>query len=375
MTIQNLESIESELGVYRQLQQTLDEMPIGFPSTKSGSDIRLLKRLFTSEEAKIATKLKFHWKNWEPLDKIYKRLKQFGYSKEELETHLDNMISKGAIMGRKEGDRKLYSLALLVVGIYEFQVNKLTKEFLEDFSQYVKEAWGREASKIRIPQLRTIPIGIEIEHEVGIVNYNDIKQLFENVEGPFTIINCICRQEMDLLGDPCHISSGREVCMGFGYMAKSYIDAGWGREITKEEALETLKRNEEEGLIFRPGNSQKVDFVCSCCTCCCGGLKGLKQLPNPADFVTSDYYAEVDPDLCTGCGNCIKRCQMDAISLVEDISTINRKRCIGCGNCVFDCQDDAVQLYKKDKQHIPPMTGTDLYEEISKARSKIKQDN
>ena len=44
-------------------------------------------------------------------------------------------------------------------------------------------------------------------------------------------------------------------------MAKSYIDAGWGREITKEEALEFLKKNEEEGLIFRPGNSQKIDFL------------------------------------------------------------------------------------------------------------------
>lgn len=372
MTIENLESNESELGVYRQLQQTLDEMPKGFPSTKSGVEIRLLKRLFTPEEAKIASKLKFHWKDWESLENIYKRLKPLGYSKEELENHLDSMINKGAIWGRKEGDKKLYSLALLIIGIYEFQVNKLTKEFLEDFNQYVQEAWGENAQKIDIPQMRTIPIGLNLEHDIGIANYNDIKQLFENVEGPFSIINCICRQEMDLLGDPCQITSRREVCMAFGSMAKSYNDAGWGREITKEEALEILKKNEEEGLIFRPGNSQKIDFLCSCCTCCCGGIKGLKQLPNPADFVTSDYYAEVDPDLCTGCGTCIDRCQMDAISLVEDISIVNRKRCIGCGNCVFVCNDDAVQLKKKDRQHVPPMTGTDLYDEITKVGSKLK---
>ncbi|GAG84686.1 unnamed protein product, partial [marine sediment metagenome] len=41
MSIKSLESNESELGVYRQLQQTLDEMPNGFPSTKSGVEIRL----------------------------------------------------------------------------------------------------------------------------------------------------------------------------------------------------------------------------------------------------------------------------------------------------------------------------------------------
>jgi hypothetical protein len=32
--------------VYRQLQQHLDKMPIGYPSTKSGVEIRILKRLF-----------------------------------------------------------------------------------------------------------------------------------------------------------------------------------------------------------------------------------------------------------------------------------------------------------------------------------------
>ena len=40
--------------IYRQLQEHLDKMPIGFPKAKSGSDIRLLKHLFTPEEAKIA---------------------------------------------------------------------------------------------------------------------------------------------------------------------------------------------------------------------------------------------------------------------------------------------------------------------------------
>ncbi|MCK4779024.1 MAG: hypothetical protein KAT57_02505, partial [Candidatus Lokiarchaeota archaeon] len=67
MTVQNIKEGTSELDVYRQLQQTLDEMPIGFPPTKSGVEIRLLKRLFTPEEAKIASKLKFAWKDKESL--------------------------------------------------------------------------------------------------------------------------------------------------------------------------------------------------------------------------------------------------------------------------------------------------------------------
>jgi len=326
MTIQNLKEGTPEFEVYRQLQQNLDEMPIGFPPTKSGVEIRLLKRLFTPEEAKIASKLKFAWKDQESLDSIYERLKPLGYSKEELESHLDNMISKGAIMGRKEGDKKLYSLALLVIGIYEFQVNKLTKEFLEDLGQYMEEAWGIEEQKIPIPQMRTIPIGLEVDHDIEIASYDNIKELFKNVDGPFVIIDCVCRQEREIAGEPCQATSRSEACMGFGHMAKSYIDAGWGREITREEALEILKKNEEEGLIFQPGNTQKADFVCSCCSCCCGGLRNLKQLPFPVDFVTSNYVAEINPDLCTGCGICIERCQMEAISQKDAISIVNRRR-------------------------------------------------
>jgi len=101
-------------------------------------------------------------------------------------------------------------------------------------------------------------------------------------------------------------------------------------------------------------------------------LRSLKQLPNPADFVTSNYYAEISPDLCTGCGTCIDRCQMEAMSQEDDISIVNRKRCIGCGNCIFVCPDSAILLIKKDRQHVPPMTGTELYNEITQAKVKIK---
>ncbi|NVM38533.1 MAG: 4Fe-4S binding protein [Candidatus Lokiarchaeota archaeon] len=54
------------------------------------------------------------------------------------------------------------------------------------------------------------------------------------------------------------------------------------------------------------------------------------------------------------------------------MSIVNRKRCTGCGNCVFVCQDDAIQLKKKDRQYIPPMTGTALYDEITKLESELK---
>lgn len=43
--------IEKEDNIYRKLQHQLDTLPIGFPATNSGVEIRLLKFLFTPEEA------------------------------------------------------------------------------------------------------------------------------------------------------------------------------------------------------------------------------------------------------------------------------------------------------------------------------------
>ncbi|MFX1538313.1 MAG: ATP-binding protein [Promethearchaeota archaeon] len=357
--------------VYRQLQEHLNKTPTGFPPTESGVEISLLKRLFTPEEAEIAKMLKFSWMNLEPLETIYERVKHLGYSLEELEQHLDNMAKKGGIAYFKKGKTKNYGNAMLLIGMYEFQVNKLTKGFINDMKQYIQEAWGREAAKVPVSQLRTIPVGISIKHDMNITNYDDVKTIMDNIEEPIVVTNCVCRQEKDLFEDPCKMTSRREVCIGYGGIARMYIDLGWGRQITKQEALEILKNNEKDGLIFQPGNAQKPDFICSCCACCCLGLAGLKRHPTPADLITSNYFAEIDSDSCTGCETCIDICQMDAISLEGSISVVNRKRCIGCRNCMLACPSDAITMHKKSKQHVPPLTGEELYDKMSKMRKKV----
>jgi len=176
---------------------------------------------------------------------------------------------------------------------------------------------------------------------------------------------------MEILGKPCQVTSREETCMGLGNMASQYIEFGWGREISKDEAFDVLRKNQEEGLVLQPGNAKKIDFLCSCCGCCCESLQIFNKLPNPADFVHTNYYAEVNPDECVGCGTCIDLCPMNALSLEEDISTVNLKRCIGCGNCVAKCPSDAITLIKKEKHHIPHETYTDLFNELKEKKKVI----
>ncbi|MFW9902490.1 MAG: 4Fe-4S binding protein [Candidatus Thorarchaeota archaeon] len=369
----NLGIIEDS-DIYRKLQQHLDKMPVGFPSVKSGADIRLLKHLFTPEEAKIAMFLKFGWdRDLEPIEIIYERAKETGISLEELETFLDRMVSKGSINFKKEEGKKYYGNALLVIGMFEWQVNNLTKEFIKDFHDYFTQAYLPEAFKVRAAQLRTIPVEKSIELEHNVSNFDNISKILESSEGPFAILNCVCRQVKDILEDPCKATDRREVCMAAGMMAQATIDLGRGRQITKEEAFEILKKSQEEGLVLQPDNSQIFSFICSCCSCCCENLSKYILLPNPADIVVANYYADVDSDLCTGCGTCVEICPMKAIKLKDDLSSIKKKRCIGCGNCAAKCPSEAIRMIKRDRQFTPYPSMDTLFDKVMERKIRLKE--
>jgi electron transport complex protein RnfB len=360
-----------EVDVYRALQRHMDTFPIRFPEREGGAEIRLLKRLFTPHEAKIATKLKWSVRPSETLDAIYPRLKDTGISKEELENTLDEMAQKGLILFLKEGDTKYYGNAPWAIGIFELKVDKLTKELVAEIDQFYSARPLKEIQRTGIGQLRTIPVEQSIKPEDSVANYDNIRELVEKSDGPFILINCVCRQTKDIKGDPCKATNRRELCIGVGDFTKQYIDLGWGREVSKEQILETIRQNEEEGLVLQPSNSQDIEFLCSCCGCCCLGLVGAKGAPRPVDYFTTNYYTEVDADLCSCCGTCVEVCQMDAATLIDGIATIDLDRCIGCGVCVANCPSEAMSLVKKEKEHVPPETFEDLYAQIEQRRKEL----
>ena len=160
--------------------------------------------------------------------------------------------------------------------------------------------------------------------------------------------------------------SRKETCMAFSSFAETFIEFSKGRQISKPEALEILRKNEEDGLVFQPSNTQFAEFICSCCGCCCGMLSLQKSLPQPLNHWTSNYFAEVDPDICSGCETCIDVCQVTAMKFNEDdrVSFIDLNRCIGCGNCVPACPDGAIALLNRESEVIPPKDHDALQEVI-----------
>jgi electron transport complex protein RnfB len=351
----------TENKIYRDLQQHLDKLPIGFPATQSGVEIRILKHLFTPQEANMATQLSIIR---EPLNVIYQRVKKTGISIKELEQVLDGMVHKGTILTNAKGNEKYYGNAMLAVGIFELQVERLTKDFSKDWIQYLDEAFGKEVYKTKIPQLRTIPIEKSIPLEYHISNYDSLRQIVDNTKGQIAVANCVCRQAKDIIGESCRHTNLRETCLIFGSAAEHHLNLGLARSITKEEAFDILGKAEEAGLVLQPENTQRPHYICCCCGDCCAILATLKKFPFPAELYATNFYAEVDHELCTGCEICVDQCQLDAMEMANDVATVNNDRCIGCGNCVVNCTSDAIRLQKKDEESLPPVNAKALYMNI-----------
>ena len=352
-------------NVYRRLQQHLDRMPIGFPATESGVELRLLERLFTPDEAEMALHLSAFP---ESVEKIHARAKSKGVELAELRETMERLAAKGAVMESTVEGKPRYSKAPLILGMFEFQVNKLTKEMHSDVLQYIDEGFVDAIATKKTTQMRTIPISEEVAPERSIGTYDNARDLVRHSAGPFAVMNCVCRQGMDLQDEPCRQSDIRETCLMLKGAATATIASGDAREVSSEEMLGFLDRADDVGMVLQPENTQDPEFICCCCGCCCVYLTMAKKLPRPAEYFSTNYFARVDAEACTGCETCADRCAMGAISYADGVASVEGRLCIGCGLCVPTCQQDAIHLVEKDVTKTPPKDTGDLYTQIALER-------
>ena len=140
--------------LYRELQRHLDRMPVPYPATESGVEIRILQQLFTPEEARLALCLSAIP---EPLETIHRRTPR-EMSREQLGEALDRMAEKGSIQKLSVKGRPRYGKSPLVLGMYEGQVDRLTPALERDVRAYFDETFGRALHTLRTPQMRTVPV-------------------------------------------------------------------------------------------------------------------------------------------------------------------------------------------------------------------------
>lgn len=348
-------------NAYRRLANHLDKLPGGYPSTESGVELRILKRLFTEDQARLAVHLTM---KPEPAAPIAERAVLGVDTCGQL---LKEMEQKGLLFSMEKHGETRYMAAQFVVGIWEYNVNSLDQELIRDVNEYLPELMDGRVWK-DAPQLRTIPIGesVPIEHQA--FPYELAEQLVEG-KRKYLVAPCICRKEHTMMGEGC--GKPEEACLIFDAAADFYEKRGIGRVIDKEETLQILNLAEQHGLVLQPSNAKETMSICLCCGCCCQVLKMLKRQPRPADSFTSPFVVDVVPGNCTGCELCVQRCPMDALAMVDGHAVPDTGRCIGCGLCVTSCPAGALVMKRSDSQPTVPENARQNLKNIVKTRIKV----
>ena len=249
-----------------------------------------------------------------------------GKSLEETKKFLWELAVAGAcFVGEKDGVDK-YWLEIWVPGIMEMMVNN--KENVKKYPQIAEafEAYGR----VRGPQtagvfpvgtglMRVIPIEMAIDGETRRASYEEVsKYLYENEV--FSVSDCSCRTAREVMGEGCgHLKE--DMCIQLGHAAEFYIRTGRGREITREEAFEIIKKAEENGLMHQIPNTDgpgKTHAICNCCGCSCLSLRTAGMFLNN-DMVRSNYVSHVDKEKCVACGECVAVCPVNALKLGQKL--------------------------------------------------------
>jgi Na+-translocating ferredoxin:NAD+ oxidoreductase RNF subunit RnfB len=335
--------------VYAQLADTLAK--IGFGVTKGTEFLTLIGELFTEEEARVAVNLSPLAP--EPPERVAERM---GEDPTRVARILDRMADKGVIYCSQKDEAKWYKIIQVVPGIFELQfmrgeITPRTKELAKLFEAYFLTL-EKEGKKQEItPFARVIPVEKTVTAGVQVFPYETASHFIDQAD-TISVTTCYCRHEKRLLDHGCQYPD--DVCLQFGAFARFIVQRKFGREVTREEAHEILRRSKEAGLIHTSNNTRDhIDFICNCCSCCCGILQSLQSTTMPTMAAASNYLARVDEARCVACAECMERCHMDAITMEGDRAKVDAGRCVGCGVCVNFCPSEAISLEARPERQEP----------------------
>ena len=330
--------------VYERLADALDRLPNGFPRTASKVEIAILRKIFSPEEAWLAGQLSGHR---EPLDAIAERV---GISVEEAGAKLMAMAERDLVLFAQKDGKPLFRLAPFIVGIYEGQLDAMDHELAHLVEDYLANGGAVGIMKPQPALHRVVPAQRAVKSE-WILPYDDVRQILLSAKS-FGLRDCICRVQQDHIGRR-RCDFPLRTCLYFS----PFENPPGPLNVTREEAIEFLDKAEEIGLVHTVSNVMKgVGYVCNCCGCCCGILRGINDFGIEHSVAQANYYATINPDECLGCGTCVLRCQVHAISYEDGVSVVDRKRCIGCGLCVTGCPSNVAKLERRPDAEIvhPP---------------------
>ena len=287
---------------------------------------------------------------------VHELQEKTGLRTEELEKRIHELFLKGLVFPSHRTTPPTYRMCRDFVQFHDATIlwKEAPGEFLDLWQELMETEWPELAARISRmmpkPFTRVIPVNVSVKAKTHILDFESVAEIVRNA-GTLAVTKCTCRLSARKCDRPL------ETCIQVNNAAAYAVSRGTGRKIDVQEALDILGRSEEAGLIHVTMNRHAVDhFICNCCPCCCQTMpvliKGGVRVVDPSRF-----RAEIDADLCSGCGTCHERCYFGAISWQDgpgSASRVEPGKCMGCGLCKVTCPEDAVELVEARPESFVP---------------------
>ncbi len=351
---------------YQKLIDWLDNPVMGF--TESEAKMPMFTSHITPDEAEFLAGIPMGPKSLEEIAAMKEM------EPEELAPILKAFCERGLVYEGVRGGSTRYKLIdasqmFLRMPWWKDEETEARAKTAHFANKYYMDGWYDQNNAVQHKGLRSIPINKTIDDPRQILPFEDILKVVDNAEY-YTVSHCPCRMRHKL--DPDYRDSTRpsEVCIHFGELGRYTVNNGLGREITKEETIEILKKAADSGLVHGVSNQEvNPDTICNCDPLYCTMFRPYHQLGHDKSMDSSNYKVKVNaPEKCKACALCVKRCPVEAIQLevsdkatnkYDKIAAIDTDICIGCGVCVHKCPTESIVLERREETTMPPKTGRD----------------
>ena len=351
---------------YHHLVTRLNRFPQGAPPSETLFEI--LKVLFSEREAALVAQLPIKPFTVEKAARVWKQ------DVTTARKTLDELASRAILLDIEHDGQLVYVLPPPMAGFFEFSMMRVRddvdQKLLADlYYQYctAEEAFMDDLIGGGETQLGRIFVNEPVlPPQVEVLDYERASEVIRTATHR-GISRCYCRYKAEVADDADACDAPQDICMTFNGPASALIKHDFAREVDVAEGLDLLQVAQEHNLVqFGENTREGVGFICNCCGCCCEAMIAARRFALDRPINTTHFLPAVDTGSCTGCGQCVNVCPIEAMGLVSandplshraKVAKVNSEICLGCGVCARVCPTKSITLEAREARTITPYDG------------------